>query len=212
MPVHFCMHCPGCGGCPLCSCRCPPRQSYLDNFFKLPTEEKMTDLEEENKRLSELLWGSRCVYCGETLGLDKKNQDIADEVLQKHIEQCSLHPVSTLKTENKQLQKDIEHLKSSLPFYSGRDENKAREVLGDVMRHSTGEGSSIGVVGVNKALRALVSSYADNNALNDECKQLRLFAKKQYCCVGCHDGTDKHTCDWDGFAKMVRELNILDQK
>ena len=48
-------------------------------------DKKIAELEAENKRLSDLLWGARCVFCGEVIGKEKKNQDIADEVLRQHI-------------------------------------------------------------------------------------------------------------------------------
>ena len=46
---------------------------------------RIKELEAENERLSDLLWGARCVFCGEVIGKEKKNQDIADEVLRQHI-------------------------------------------------------------------------------------------------------------------------------
>ena len=41
------------------------------------------------------------------------------------------------------------------------------------MRHSTGLTSSIGVVEVNRALDALVQSYAESNTLNENNKIMR---------------------------------------
>lgn len=63
----------------------------------------------------------------------------------------------------------IEKLEASLPFHSGRDENKAVEALGDVMRHTTDpeNNASIGVVEVNRAKSALVFAYGESNALNE---------------------------------------------
>lgn len=54
---------------------------------------EVDELKTENYRLSELLWGSRCVFCGEVLGKDRKNQDIADEVLREHVMSCLKHPL-----------------------------------------------------------------------------------------------------------------------
>ena len=53
-------------------------------------EEKDAEIE----RLSDLLciapayWGARCVFCGEVIGKEKKNQDIADE------KSCPKHPLT----------------------------------------------------------------------------------------------------------------------
>ena len=58
-------------------------------------------LKAEVERLSELLWGSRCVYCGEIVGKDRKNQDVADDVLRKHVDVCPKHPLAQTKAELK---------------------------------------------------------------------------------------------------------------
>lgn len=63
----------------------------LANYAENVTQ-KLEQSEAEVKRLSELLWGSRCVYCGEVVGKDKQNQEIADDFLRKHIEVCPKHP------------------------------------------------------------------------------------------------------------------------
>src|SRR6185295_17572051 len=55
---------------------------------RIEIEGQYLDLRAEITRLSELLWGSRCVYCGEIVGKDKQNQDQADEVLRKHVWNC----------------------------------------------------------------------------------------------------------------------------
>lgn len=70
-------------------------------------EDENSRLRAENERLSELLWGSRCVYCGEVVGKDKKNQETADNVLRAHVETCPKHPVSKLRKENEQLKADL---------------------------------------------------------------------------------------------------------
>jgi len=68
----------------------------------------------EIERLSNLLWGSRCIYCGEVVGKDMKSQDIADDILRKHIEDCPKHPVSVLKKELQAKDKEIEELKTQI--------------------------------------------------------------------------------------------------
>ena len=65
--------------------------------------EQVEQLQAEVLRLSELLWGMRCIYCGEVVGKDKQNQDVAEEVLKAHIQQCDKHPVQALRTENQRL-------------------------------------------------------------------------------------------------------------
>jgi hypothetical protein len=60
------------------------------------------------------------------------------------------------------------------PYCSGRDENKVTKALGQVHRLSTGKyGASIGVVNVNIAREALLSSYAENNVLSDRAKEIQ---------------------------------------
>lgn len=48
---------------------------------------------EEVERLSLILWGARCIYCGSTVGPEKRNQDIGDEELRQHIKVCPQHPL-----------------------------------------------------------------------------------------------------------------------
>ena len=55
------------------------------------------ELEAENERLSQLLWGARCVYCGEVVGKERKNQEIGDADLRAHVEVCPNHPATKLK-------------------------------------------------------------------------------------------------------------------
>jgi len=75
------------------------RARWSDDYCPGDCTAKRTiaSLEQELAEARELLWGSRCVYCGETVGPDKKNQDIADEVLRKHVETCEKHPVAALR-------------------------------------------------------------------------------------------------------------------
>jgi len=68
---------------------------------KLDLYLKCKELEAEVERLSELLWGSRCIYCGEVVGRDRKNQDIADDVLREHTKVCKKHPVADLQSKLK---------------------------------------------------------------------------------------------------------------
>ncbi len=65
-------------------------------------------LEAENERLSDLLWGARCVFCGEVIGKEKKNQDIADEVLRQHIKSCPKHPLTIARARIKELEHNLE--------------------------------------------------------------------------------------------------------
>jgi len=83
--------------------------------------EQQTEIE----RLCELLWGSRCVFCGEVVGKEKKNQDIADEVLRNHVEAHPKHPLSVARARIKEL----EHSKAILQnlLYREREEKRAIE-------------------------------------------------------------------------------------
>ncbi len=71
-------------------------------------------LRAEVGRLSELLWGSRCVYCGEVFGKDRKSQDIADEVLREHVLVCKKHPAFKLKAD---LAAAVEVLRELHPYW-----------------------------------------------------------------------------------------------
>ena len=78
-----------------------------------------------------------------------------------------------------QLKARIDELENSLPFYSNRDRNKAREALGEVYRHSLSDEKypEIGVVEVIRARDALVQSYAECNALNTRIAELESQGK-----------------------------------
>ena len=54
-------------------------------------------MHKEIQRLSELLWGCRCIFCGEVVGKEAKAHDVADEVLKAHIKVCPDHPVNGLR-------------------------------------------------------------------------------------------------------------------
>jgi len=54
---------------------------------------QVEELARENARLSDLLWGARCVYCGEVVGRDRQNQEVADDVLRQHVRTCQKHPL-----------------------------------------------------------------------------------------------------------------------
>ena len=56
-------------------------------------KERLEAAEREAGRLSELLWGSRCVFCGKVVGAERKNQEIADETLREHVRNCPEHPL-----------------------------------------------------------------------------------------------------------------------
>ena len=66
--------------------------------------------EGEVKRCYELLCGARCVYCGEVVGRDRQNQEIADEVLKRHIETCPKHPVAVLRKRVEELREQYDEL------------------------------------------------------------------------------------------------------
>jgi hypothetical protein len=63
--------------------------------------------EREVTRLSELLWGARCVYCEQVIGQDRQNQDIADEVLRRHVLACTKHPATQLRAERDALREAL---------------------------------------------------------------------------------------------------------
>jgi len=86
-------------------------------------------LKAENQRLSELLWGSRCIYCGEIVGKDRQNQDQADEILKAHILACEKHPVSVLKAQNEALQKERNELLDNLSLCKGNELAAENELL-----------------------------------------------------------------------------------
>ena len=69
---------------------------------------RVAEQQTEIERLCELLWGSRCVFCGEVVGKEKKNQDIADEVLRKHVEACPKHPLAVARARIKELEHSLE--------------------------------------------------------------------------------------------------------
>lgn len=91
---------------------------------------QFADLRAENARLSELLWGSRCVYCGEVVGKDQQNQDVADEVLRKHVLACPQHPAAELKA---QLQQAVEALRALHDEQNGAPLFKYERAWNDAM-------------------------------------------------------------------------------
>lgn len=69
---------------------------------------QLAEKDQEILRLSELLWGSRCVYCGEVVGKDRQNQDVADEVLRAHVLSCPKHPIASKDQEIERLKEEVE--------------------------------------------------------------------------------------------------------
>lgn len=57
-------------------------------------EAALRESERESQRLVDLLLGGRCVYCGEVVHPDVPNQELTDEVLRIHVEQCPKHPLA----------------------------------------------------------------------------------------------------------------------
>ena len=84
------------------------------------------NLIDELKAARELLWGSRCVYCGEIVGKDRQNQDIADDVLRKHVDACPKHPLAQAKADLKALNlstaTDVAFIGESLVLERGKVE------------------------------------------------------------------------------------------
>lgn len=89
---------------------------YLREWEK--SEKENTDLrtrlaaaEQENARLNSLLYGGRCVYCGEVVGVDTLNQDLSDEVLKEHIKTCAAHPYVQMKERAEVAEKELDLLR-----------------------------------------------------------------------------------------------------
>lgn len=72
--------------------------------------ERLDEALDEVERVYQLLWGSRCVYCGVIAGADKQNQDIADAALKNHIESCTEHPMFKLRAQLAEAQQDTARL------------------------------------------------------------------------------------------------------
>jgi hypothetical protein len=119
--------------------------------------------------------------------------------------------------ENKRLTAEVERLKSeneklynSLPFYGNRDKDKAREALGQVHRHSTTEEKypEIGVVEVNRAVDALVQSYAECNALNVSYRELAGIAERMDVALkNCGDIADGFDC-WEMIQSEIEPVRF----
>lgn len=73
----------------MCYCKPEIRTPYCPNCTSA--------MYQEIQRLNELLWGCRCIFCGEVVGRENKNQDIADDVLKAHIKVCPDHPVNKIR-------------------------------------------------------------------------------------------------------------------
>lgn len=77
--------------CPICG-----RLGCKQDFHSSEQVE-IVRLRAEVERLNGLLYGARCVYCGEVVGKETKNQDLADEVLRQHVLVCPKHPLTCLR-------------------------------------------------------------------------------------------------------------------
>lgn len=71
---------------------------------------RLAAAEQENTRLGSLLYGGRCVYCGEVVGVDTLNQDLSDEVLKEHIKTCAAHPYVQMKDRAEAAEKERDEL------------------------------------------------------------------------------------------------------
>ncbi len=82
-----------------------------------PLQERVKEIEEENDRMSSLLWGSRCVYCDEVIGKDRKNQDISDDELKKHVRMCTKHPYGEMRAKHDILYEKLSGLETKQDRY-----------------------------------------------------------------------------------------------
>lgn len=97
----------------------PESQSEMISF---PSEvlkcalDQMQKLRSEVERLCGLLYGARCVYCGEVVGKETLNQDLADDVLRKHVEVCPKHPASQLRAELTKVKRESVSIEALLRY------------------------------------------------------------------------------------------------
>lgn len=62
------------------------------------------------ERQNSLLYGGRCVYCGEVVGADTQNQVLSDDALRRHVENCSSHPYVQMKAERDRYKAALERI------------------------------------------------------------------------------------------------------
>ena len=91
------------------------------------TEWKLEALRTENERLTRLLFGIRCVYCGEVVGQDQLSQDLADDVLRRHVEQCEKHPLNICKAELAAVRAENEAMKEDHKEFRQRYDDMTQE-------------------------------------------------------------------------------------
>jgi hypothetical protein len=94
------------------------------------SENARREAEKENERLRDLLYGAKCVYCGEVVGKETKNQDLADDVLKAHIANCPKHPLTTALRERDEARKEIVSIREEFDLlskleYDGRQQIRA---------------------------------------------------------------------------------------
>lgn len=84
-------------------------------------------LQAEIKRLDQLLYGARCVYCNEIIGQDQENQDIGDLQLQAHIEVCEKHPVAKYKAQLQAVTEERDNLRLRIKAVDAEHDDMARQ-------------------------------------------------------------------------------------
>jgi CRISPR/Cas system CSM-associated protein Csm2 small subunit len=119
---------------------CPECARLKDEVERLQLEigplYGMTEhLDEEIGRLNGLLYGARCVYCGEVVGKEKQNQHLADDVLREHVEVCPKHPVSKLKAEVERLREVLRAVLAYDSFLGGEiiDAEESQVLFNDMI-------------------------------------------------------------------------------
>ncbi len=85
-----------------------------DNRYKKEIKEKDKEVAELNNWINDLQSGMyvNCVYCGHRYGHEKDTPVSMADVLKEHIEKCPKHPMSILKSELAEKEKEIADLLS----------------------------------------------------------------------------------------------------